>query len=138
MIPWIYHRLTPRDQGTDLLRIMQEVFYGSGAASLVWNYTVPPERVLLLTAFNAFQFDVSLTGCQVGLQITKEGSALQEHIWTSDASRGTSATYHREGSPFLIVPPLHQMQFVFTGSSGVQTVTATMNGILIPHGTFSA
>lgn len=142
MIPWIYHRLTARDQGVDLLRVENQRFTSDGsAATYVWNYTVPQERILLMTNFEYWGQDpIGIPLPVLSLEITQESAA--DPIWSAtfyrDVGSGTQVNVRRTGQPYLICNPGARLQFVsFGGAAGTFVGILSMNGLLVPHGTFS-
>lgn len=147
MIPWIYHRLTPRDQGSDLLRNVSFRQTASGLlATLNTFWDVPPERVLLLTSVNIWgvagaaqntdRFALTLTNA-AGTDSYGEYIRLPERdavLFSQNAG-----WFQMTGNPALIVSPNTRINFYsfFSAAAAANSMTVGLNGILIPHGTFS-
>lgn len=139
MIPWMYHRLTPRDQAGDLLRVMN--FTQTVNNLNVITYQVPNERILLLNHLHIYQEDIAGSAANVISGITLDTTTVFSFTLLRDiqvTGAGVYREYHKIGSPALIVPPLHVLTFVNNNPSGVGCIlTVSMNGLLVPHGTFS-
>lgn len=140
MIPWIYHRLTPRDQAGDLL---QEVHYNQvalGAAASL-TFTVPSEKMLLMCMFNIFQEDALGNQNQAVLSIAGPSGPivlnLIRDVQVNTPAPATSYIYSRNGSPFLMIGPDHVITVAGKFASAAQYLQWSFNGLLIPHGTFS-
>lgn len=146
MIPWIYHRLTPRDQGSDLLRVVSFRLSASGLlATLTIPYTVPPERLFLVTSINMFGVGGAAQNTdRFALQVTSplgdsSGEWIRPPMRDNVLFSQNAGSFEMTGSPCLMVAPRSIMNFVcfFSAAAAANALTVGVNGILIPHGTFS-
>lgn len=142
----MYHRLTPRDQATDLLRVVsRRIVLSSTAGALIRSYVVPSERTLLVSSINIWaSAGAAQTVDRFSLQLlTPSFEEIGE--WTRLPLRDNvvfaqpTGWFEMTGSPALIVPPNTTINFVAIFNAGVNlnSMTVALNGIEIPHGTFS-
>lgn len=144
MIPWNYHRLTPRDQAGDLLRVVNFQFEETGPDTVI-QYEVPSEKLLLITAANWYFNALAAAGSPTILfAITQDTTTVLNMPMLKDATQSVTVPFvgninsiHRNGSPWLMVPPLHVINSIMIGGSVASAHIFSFNGILIPHGTFS-
>lgn len=148
MIPWIYHRLTARDMGVDLLRIFHTRIASSGAfATLTATFAVPAERTLLVNQWHVFgaggggqTFDRNTFTLRdpTGTDIVAEMNRVP--TGQSSVVANVLAWDALEGSPALIVPPNTNMTVTafFSAGAAANAITVSISGLLVPHGTFSA
>lgn len=147
MIPWIYHRLTKRDQATDLLRIVSRRQAASGLlATLVSTYQVPAERSFLLSRWHVFGAGggaQTFNSCILTLTEATGSYSYGEYNLpvqrNSDTFSAVTGSVWLEGAPALIVPPetIMTVTAFFNAAALANAITVSLNGILIPHGTFS-
>ena len=144
MIPWLYHRLTPRDQAGDLLRVQNFKGERTGPDTVI-TYTVPAEKILLVTMMNWYYSDAAgFTTQPWMLTITEDTTTVFSAPMVRDVTQGitvpaaaTVSSKTLRGSPLLIVPPLNVIQSTIFGGTAAAQHIWTFNGILLPHGTFS-
>lgn len=147
MIPWIYHRLSPRDQGSDLLRIVNTRLSASGLLpTLSVSYDVPSERTLLISLLNGYaaagagqsndRFTLAITN-QAGTDTQSE--IIRMPLRDDVIFAGTYGWFQIDGAPGLMVPPSSRITLYafFNGGANANALTVGLNGLLIPHGTFS-
>jgi len=141
MIPWIYHRLTPRDQAGDLLRVFMATRTITDAQ--VFQYRVPDEKVLLLNTLNIYQEDIVGSIAQIIFGVVEDTTTVYSQtmirdVQVSPLGIGIIRQYARNGAPYLIVPPGHVLSFSNLNPSGAGCFSViSMSGLLVPFGTFS-
>lgn len=140
MIPWALYNLTPRDQGSPLIRVFHErKTVTATATGSTLQFDIPAEHVLLLTSF--------CTSCEA-----TAGVASRVVTWAYNNSQAAvhwehihyaTATINRlsgqlAASPIVTlgVDDTIYARGEFT-SSVLHNVTASIAGILIPKGTIA-
>lgn len=143
MIPWIYHRLTPRDQAGDLLRIVNFSRESTGANTLI-SYQVPEEKLLLICCMNWFWWDAAGSSNPWNFTVTEDTNTVLSWQMVSDRQAavtlpgvGNAASKTLQASPILIASPGQVLNSFISGGTIVQSHIFSFNGILLPHGTFS-
>lgn len=149
MTPWMYHRLTQRDMGVDLLRPFS--FQGSASAAGIVTVTaqIPDERMLLLTSASGYiESGVATSFHGVKLLVGSKNNindVLAQYsfegdggLWVHSGGVGVRRQFSAQANPLMYVPGGSFLYFQATGT-GVPAIflAGYLNGLLVPHGTFS-
>lgn len=144
MLPWMLYQLTPRDQGSPLIRPFfrfQTVTAPAAAFAVFNNVIVPDDFVLLVTSIFMSAKTTVAANWNGNLEL-RDAQANARCVWTPRGeltALSFNFTYEWRGSPFLMANPGDKFHasVLAPGTAGNIEGHIAYTGFLVPRGTMS-
>lgn len=143
MIPWALYNLTPRDQGSPLIRpfFTSQNLSGVGVTFLTFaDVVVPAEQILLVTHFHCDSKTTVAAQWECNTAIRTVNSLLRaEQTYRKDPSAFTfTQNVDVAGAPLWMLNGGDRIQVTaLSGVAGNQNSILSIAGVMIPRGTIS-
>lgn len=143
MLPYFLYNLTPRDQASSLIRLVNEagvrVHAGIGP-HLELLYTVPAEHVFFMTFAYSHPVAGGAFTAEHEMHATTpvDGTTWRDRgMYYGNIATQYNRTIKTVGSPICIFPELTEIYVTTTPDAAGDAVYWSINGALIPHGTIA-
>ena len=144
MIPWALYNLTPRDQGSPILRPWHLIKFGTGvgATGASENFIIPAETILLLTSVDIAIEAVGAVFAKKCIASAFDPATGINHWSLTEYNPFQTSTKDlslcKTGSPIVVLEGGDTINCaVQLTAAGNFSYWTSVSGVLIPRGTFA-